>query len=649
MLHTQLARDAVEKFRDEARILAHLVHPHIIRVLDFGVEGSIPFLVMDYAPNDTVRQLCPKGTQMPLPTVVSYVQQIASALQYAHDEKFIHRDVKPENVLVGKRHEVLLSDFGIAVLSQSWATQSQSLQSLAGTPCYMAPEQFQGKPSRASDQYALGVMAYEWLSGDPPFKGSLFEVMGQHLHASPPPLRDTVPGIPPTIKHIIERALAKVPDERFASVWEFAMALEQASRSLQDNAPPQAVGFPAIGEVTQPMSEPALSSQETLRASQTQTLIKFLPRLTELDNLVMKLLCEEAIVEGHYWVNAENLLERAEAVSTPSEEYFETLRILGRRRYIEIAESFGGHISLVKIRVSGFERYARAYISDYDALRDAVIFYIVRDYIWVNKELATLLRQPLMLINHILHHLAGQGLIDVVETFGNHLQVTDVSPELRRTLKEKRNTQGEAPARIHIAGVDVPARADVRQPIAAHTPLANAVPRLVPVGAPVFQEGHPNWLKWDADEQHLSIRNIGTGAAFNVESTLYGCESYVINNHHPDGSENLLWTCWLGVPIAPGEHIECAYKRGGGMFFEEERHIGEYHFNTPAEPTFAELNHGASLHLARIVLTYHDDRQVKYASICDYVPHTGGWHVIAFLSNIKDDLSDLQRRSLEQL
>src|SRR6266568_8408952 len=171
VLHTQLASDDVDKFRTEARTIARLVHPHIVRVLEFGVEGKTPFLVMDYAPNGTLRNLHPKGTQLQLDIIVTYVKQIADALQYAHNEKVIHRDIKPENMLLGRRNNILLSDFGIALVAQS--SRYQSAREIAGTMVYMAPEQIQGKPRPASDQYSLGIVVYEWLSGDRPFHGSL--------------------------------------------------------------------------------------------------------------------------------------------------------------------------------------------------------------------------------------------------------------------------------------------------------------------------------------------------------------------------------------------------------------------------------------------------------------------------------------------
>src|SRR5260370_31436093 len=117
------------------------MHPHIVRVLDFGIEGKTPYLVMDYAVNGTLRQRHPKGAILPLDMVTVYVKQLADALQYAHDKKVIHRDIKPENMLVGRRNEILLPYFGLAVVVQS--SRYQRPQDLAGHIMYMAPEQLQ--------------------------------------------------------------------------------------------------------------------------------------------------------------------------------------------------------------------------------------------------------------------------------------------------------------------------------------------------------------------------------------------------------------------------------------------------------------------------------------------------------------------------
>jgi len=229
VLHEQVASHEAESFLTEARTIAPLRHPHIVQVLDFGVEGMTPFLVMDYAPGGTLRKLHPKGTQLPLDTLVSYVTQVAEALQYAHQEKLIHRDIKPENMLLGSSNEVLLSDFGIAILVQT--SRSEHPQDATGTIAYMAPEQIQAHPGPASDQYALGVVVYEWLSGDRPFHGSLTEIAIEHAFTPPPSLCEKVPTIPSAVEHVIVKALAKDPKERFASVQVFARALEEACKA----------------------------------------------------------------------------------------------------------------------------------------------------------------------------------------------------------------------------------------------------------------------------------------------------------------------------------------------------------------------------------------------------------------------------------
>src|SRR5450755_244746 len=227
VLHTRLASGDVEDFRREAQIIARLVHPNIVRVLDFGVEDEVPYLAMDYAANGTLRQRHPKGSRLPVAAVVAYVKQVAEALQHAHDQRLVHRDVKPENMLLGRSNEVLLSDFGIALAAQS--SQYQSTQNVAGTIGYMAPEQIQAHPRPASDQYSLGVVVYEWLSGERPFQGSFTEIAVKHAMVMPAPLQGQVPYVTPVIEEVVMIALAKDPYKRFANVRAFAQALEQAS------------------------------------------------------------------------------------------------------------------------------------------------------------------------------------------------------------------------------------------------------------------------------------------------------------------------------------------------------------------------------------------------------------------------------------
>lgn len=256
VLHTALTSSDVEKFRTEARTIARLEHPHMVRVLDFGIQDYTPFLVMSYAPNGTLRQSHPKGTTLPLATIISYVSQVADALQYIHQHKLIHRDIKPENMLLGRHNQVLLSDFGFVQMAQS--SISQSSKEMAGTIPYMAPEQFNGKPRPASDQYSLGIVVYEWLIGERPFQGSVLEIITQHMQNPPPPMRTVNPDIPPEVEEVVFTALAKDPQHRFATVQAFANALQQASNMEAPIASVSTLSFQEISTLpsfgTQPLA-----------------------------------------------------------------------------------------------------------------------------------------------------------------------------------------------------------------------------------------------------------------------------------------------------------------------------------------------------------------------------------------------------------
>ncbi|MFL5588616.1 MAG: WD40 repeat domain-containing serine/threonine protein kinase [Ktedonobacteraceae bacterium] len=264
LLHTQLASDEVESFRAEARTIARLVHPHIVRVLDYGLDGTTPFLVIDYAPNGTLRKRHPRGVPLPLSTIVSYVTQLADALQYAHEQKVIHRDVKPENMLLGRRNEVLLSDFGIALVAQSSHYHStQSIQDLAGTIAYMAPEQIQSQAVPNSDQYSLGIVVYEWLCGTRPFQGAFAEIAVKQTLVAPPSLREKIPTLSPAIEEVAMKVLAKDPKQRFVDVKAFAAALEEAYQ--KEPASPVVIvdGMPAPSAApSSPAETIALSNQE---------------------------------------------------------------------------------------------------------------------------------------------------------------------------------------------------------------------------------------------------------------------------------------------------------------------------------------------------------------------------------------------------
>ncbi len=288
VLQAQLAQADQEAFFNEARTIARLKHPNIVRVLDFGVEYVTPYLVMDYAPNGTLRQRHPRGVPLPLPVILPYVKQIAAALQYAHSQKLVHRDVKPENMLLGAGYEVLLSDFGIATIVQS--TRADNLQNVAGTVSYMAPEQIQGKPREASDQYALAVVVYEWLTGSVPFNGTYVEVALQHERMSPPLLRERMPTISPDVEQVVLTALSKDPQQRFGNIQAFANALEQASyQGRLSGVHDQSASLPAVSPpaVSPPVvSPPAVSPDDSQLHVPTQIASYSIPPVTPIEPAV---------------------------------------------------------------------------------------------------------------------------------------------------------------------------------------------------------------------------------------------------------------------------------------------------------------------------------------------------------------------------
>ncbi len=229
VLNSKLTEEEIDLFRTEAHTISRLSHPNIVRLLDFGVEDRVPYLVMQYASGGSLRQRLPQHIPLPPEAVLPFIQQVASTLQYVHDQHIIHRNIKPENILLNAREEALLSDFSIAILEQKVRYQStQDAVAIA----YMAPEQIRGHPLPASDQYALGIVVYEWLTGERPFNGSLREIGAKHLSAPPPPLHQRAPHLPPALEEVVMTALAKDPRARFPNIGAFAQAFRASIEGL---------------------------------------------------------------------------------------------------------------------------------------------------------------------------------------------------------------------------------------------------------------------------------------------------------------------------------------------------------------------------------------------------------------------------------
>jgi serine/threonine-protein kinase len=226
LLHAWTEERDMQRFLTQAAMLSKLDHPHIIHIYDFGLtDDDVPYIVMSYIPCGTLRQRYPRGTRLPLEQVVSYVGQIADALQYVHEHQLVHRDIKPQNMLLTDQNEIILNDFGTATVSYSLVPNTVDFE---GTVLYAAPEQLEGRSLRASDQYALAIMAHELLSGSWPFMGSFEEVARKHLYQLPPTLRAKDIVVSLLIEEALQRALAKDPARRYASIQDFANALADA-------------------------------------------------------------------------------------------------------------------------------------------------------------------------------------------------------------------------------------------------------------------------------------------------------------------------------------------------------------------------------------------------------------------------------------
>jgi serine/threonine protein kinase len=237
---THSAKEATRLFEREARAIARLDHPNILPLYAYGEETvndqTLTYLVMPYRKEGTLATWLRQRATSDLLSAreVAYLlTQAADALQHAHDQQILHQDIKPSNFLIRSRKEqlpdLLLADFGIAKFTTATASVSQSIR---GTPTYMAPEQWDGHPVAATDQYALAIMAYELLTGRPPFQGGPGQVMRQHYFTLPEPPSKLNARLSSSLDAVLLRALAKQPEERFASIAAFAHAFGQAA---QDN------------------------------------------------------------------------------------------------------------------------------------------------------------------------------------------------------------------------------------------------------------------------------------------------------------------------------------------------------------------------------------------------------------------------------
>jgi len=256
--------DFVARFEREAHVIARLQHPHILPVIDFGRSGEFVYLVMRLVEGGTLgRQI--EAPNLTLRRCARFAEQIASALEYAHDLGIVHRDLKPSNVLLDEFDNCYLTDFGIAkLLAGAPSSNLTSTGAVMGTPAYMAPEQWRSEPVDArTDLYALGVMLYELLLGAQPFQADTpFGMMFKHVDETPPAPCRVNPTLPERVERVLLRALAKDPVQRYPSAPELVRAMRAALSTLPDatlDAPLPRATDDQIAQAATPL--PSLTAQ----------------------------------------------------------------------------------------------------------------------------------------------------------------------------------------------------------------------------------------------------------------------------------------------------------------------------------------------------------------------------------------------------
>jgi hypothetical protein len=234
VLHEQFASDEeyVERFRREARSVAQLSHPNIVTVIDRGEDQSRQFIVFEFVEGENLKQLIRRTGPLPVRDAVQMALQMARALSFAHGRGLVHRDVKPQNVLLNDDGQAKMTDFGIA---RSVDVQGVTITgTVLGTSEYISPEQARGEQVNAlSDVYSLGVVLYELLTGSVPFRGENFVAIAlKHVHEPAPDVLELRPETPPRVAMAVERAMAKNPADRFQSMGELCSELEASLHDL---------------------------------------------------------------------------------------------------------------------------------------------------------------------------------------------------------------------------------------------------------------------------------------------------------------------------------------------------------------------------------------------------------------------------------
>jgi len=233
------AREGLARFQREAQAAGRLQHPNIVGVFDYGETATLAYIVMEFVDGESLKAVLDRGERFPLAETVRILEELLNGLGFSHERGVVHRDIKPANIMLTRSGGVKIADFGIARIESSSMTQAGTV---LGTPAYMSPEQFKGEPVDArTDIYSTGVVLYQLLTGEKPFEGSMSAIMHKVLTTTPPRPSELAVTATPPFDAVVAQAMAKRPDERFATAAAFAEAVRSAfagAKPVVPDAPP---------------------------------------------------------------------------------------------------------------------------------------------------------------------------------------------------------------------------------------------------------------------------------------------------------------------------------------------------------------------------------------------------------------------------
>jgi serine/threonine-protein kinase len=238
-LSPETARMATVRFQREVRAVARLNHPNIVQVYDFGNEGDLAFIVMEFIQGKELKDYLDRSERFDLEKVFRIMMELLDALEFAHEAGIIHRDVKPANIMVDAWGHAKLADFGVARFTEPDGDQEKTRAgTVVGTPSYMSPEQIQGQAiDRRADIFSAGIIFYQLLTWKKPFEGSQWELAKKIIEDNPV-WPSALMQLPPEFDRVVSRALAKQPDSRYPTARKFAEAL----RRIREGKPPEEPG-----------------------------------------------------------------------------------------------------------------------------------------------------------------------------------------------------------------------------------------------------------------------------------------------------------------------------------------------------------------------------------------------------------------------